>query len=80
MSVRPVIPRSGKPRRPSAAGISARAALSHHRAWEPCRVTSEMRVEQRAELVVYPTEETDDSDPDALTALLGIPDQALPQG
>jgi hypothetical protein len=43
-------------------------------------VTSEMRVEQRAELVVYPTEETDDSDPDALTAFLGIPDQALPQG
>src|SRR6476620_2928716 len=31
-----------------------------------------MRVEQRAELVVYPTEETDDFDPDALTALLGI--------
>ncbi len=35
-------------------------------------MTSEMRVEQRAELVVYPTEETDDFDPDALTALLGI--------
>jgi hypothetical protein len=35
-------------------------------------VTSEMRVEQRAEVVVYPTEETDDFDPDALTALLGI--------
>jgi len=35
-------------------------------------VTSQMRVEQRAELVVYPTEETDDFDPDALTALLGI--------
>ena len=31
-----------------------------------------MRVEQRAEMVVYPTEETDDFDPDALTALLGI--------
>jgi hypothetical protein len=31
-----------------------------------------MRVEQRAELVAYPTEETGDFDPDALTELLGI--------
>jgi hypothetical protein len=31
-----------------------------------------MRVEQRAELVAYPTEETGDFDPDALTELLDI--------
>jgi hypothetical protein len=31
-----------------------------------------MRVEQRAELVAYPTEETDDFDPDAFTELLDI--------
>lgn len=31
-----------------------------------------MRVEQRAELVAFPAAETDDFDPDAFTALLGI--------
>lgn len=36
-------------------------------------MTSKTRVEQRAELVAYPATETDDFEPDAFSALLGIP-------
>ena len=39
---------------------------------EPCLVTTDRRVEQRAQFVAFPTLEADDFDPDALSGLLGL--------
>lgn len=51
---------------------SDRVGSDPTRAWQSCQVTSQIRIEQRAELVAYAAEETDDFDPAALTELLGI--------